>query len=191
MKYIVVVDMQKDFVNGALGSADAQIIVPNVVAKLNSMRDEGGALIFTYDTHDANYLDTIEGKKLPVPHCILGTEGWELIDELVPFTEDLAFDHPDVEPFAAFGNVYKPTFGSLDLVNLLYHLEDEDPSQKVDEIVVMGLCTDICVISNVMLLKAAFPDVTIKVVESCCAGVTSDTHNNAINAMKMCHIDIV
>lgn len=191
MRYVIVVDMQKDFVSGALGSADAQKIVPNVVAKLTSMRDEGGAIVFTYDTHNANYLDTVEGKKLPVPHCILGTEGWELIDELIPFTEDLAFDHPNVAPFSCDGNVYKPTFGSLDLVNLLYHLEDEHPSQKVDEIIVMGLCTDICVISNVMLLKAAFPEATIKVVEDCCAGVTPDTHNNAINAMKMCHIDIV
>ena len=191
MKYIVVVDMQKDFVKGSLGSAHAQAIVPNVVNKLNELREEGGNLIFTFDTHDVDYEYTKEGEKLPVLHCVIGTEGWEIVDELYPFMSDVAFDHPDVNPFSCEGKVFKPTFGSLNLINLLYALEEEDMNQKVEEILVMGLCTDICVISNVMLLKAAFPNADIKVVESCCAGVTPETHKNAIEAMKMCHIDII
>lgn len=186
MRYVIVVDMQKDFITGALGSKQARDIVPTMVRTLEGYRHTDTALIFTQDTHNDNYLNSMEGKKLPVPHCALGTEGWEIIDELVSYTTDVDYAHPDLAPFAANGKIYKPTFGSLDLVNLLYNFEE-----KIDEIVLMGVCTGICVISNTLLLKAAFPNIPIKVIENCCACVSEDTHHTAINAMKLCQIDII
>lgn len=186
MKCVIVVDMQKDFVHQNLGTLEAKSIIPNIITELEEYREEGAYLIFTQDTHDANYLNIMEGKKLPVPHCILGTEGWEIIDELAAYTIDADFSHPDLAPYAAEGKIYKPTFGSLDLVNLLYNLEE-----SIDEIVLMGVCTGICVISNTLLLKAAFPNIPIKVVENCCACVSPNTHKTAIEAMKLCHIDII
>lgn len=189
MKYVIVVDMQKDFVTGPLGSPEAQLTARFIAEELPKYRSKDTALIFTQDTHYNDYLNTIEGQKLPVPHCILGTEGWEIIDELNGIGE--GFYIPNVLPFCnERGRVFKETFGSLDLVNLLYHL-DGCGRTSVDEIVVMGVCTGICVISNVMLLKAAFPNTPIKVVSAGCACVSKETHGNALKAMELCHIDIV
>ncbi|MGN0335766.1 MAG: cysteine hydrolase family protein [Lachnospiraceae bacterium] len=170
MKLLVVVDMQKDFVNGALGTPEARAIVDNVVNKVKQAKEEGCDIIFTLDTHEENYLQTLEGKNLPVEHCIRGTAGWKLIPELRPLTVGCRV-------------IEKPTFGSTKL-SYLAVIGD------YDEIELIGLCTDICVISNALLLKAAVPEIPVKVDASCCAGVTPESHRNALNAMKMCQIGI-
>lgn len=166
-KTLVVIDMQKDFVDGSLGTPEAEAMVPKLVEKIARERKQGTDLIFTKDTHEENYLDTQEGKKLPVRHCIRGTEGWRLIPELEEY------DSKALE---------KPTFGSVKLPSLL---------EEADIIEVVGLCTDICVISNALLLKAHYPEKQIQVDASCCAGVTPESHQNALGAMKMCQIDII
>lgn len=168
-RLLIVVDMQKDFVDGALGTEEAQAIVPGVVKKIEAYREEEDEVVFTLDTHFDNYMDTMEGRKLPVPHCVKGTPGWELIEELQPV------------PGRRFE---KSTFGSRKLAS--YVLEGGYESVEL-----VGLCTDICVISNTLLIKAAVPDIPICVDAGCCAGVSPETHENALNAMKMCHIDIV
>ena len=168
MKVLVVVDMQNDFIDAALGTKEAVAIVPNVVEKI---RNFDGKVIFTRDTHEANYMDTQEGKNLPVPHCIRGTIGWELNPEIEALRKEDAFD--------------KPSFGSLELGAYLKELSD------VEFIEFVGLCTDICVISNVMITKAALPEVPVIVDASCCAGVTPESHQNALNAMKMCQVQVI
>jgi len=167
MKYLIVVDMQVDFITGSLGSSLATAIVPNVVEKVKSF---DGKVIFTRDTHFADYMQTQEGKKLPVPHCIKDTAGWQVCDELKPYVDTV---------------IDKITFGSVDLPQIL-----KDYDEKIDAIELCGLCTDICVISNAMILKAAFPEVPITVDASCCAGVTVESHNTALNAMKAVQIEI-
>ena len=167
MKYLVVVDMQNDFITGSLGSALATAIVPYVVENVKTF---DGKVIFTRDTHEEDYLRTQEGQKLPVKHCIRNTAGWQICDELKAFAACV---------------IDKITFGSVDLPKLL--LECGDP---IEEIELCGLCTDICVISNAMILKAAFPDVLISVDGSCCAGVTMESHRIALDAMKAVQIEI-
>lgn len=165
---LVVVDMQKDFIDGALGTKEAEAIVENVADRIRSFT---GEVIFTRDTHGENYLNTQEGKKLPVPHCIKGSEGWELDRRLEPLctAERKVFD--------------KPTFGSVELAEYL-------KNQAPDKITLIGLCTDICVISNAIMLKAYLTETEIAVVENCCAGVTPESHANALEAMKMCQINV-
>lgn len=170
MKLLVVVDMQKDFVDGALGTKEAQAIVDNVVKKVTEEKEAGTQIIFTMDTHETDYLETAEGKNLPVEHCIRGSEGWKLIPPLQPLTSGCRL-------------IEKPTFGSTKLSHLV-------ASNNYDEIELIGLCTDICVISNALLLKAAVPETPISVDASCCAGVTPESHKNALEAMKMCQIII-
>lgn len=170
MKLLVVVDMQKDFVDGALATKEAQAIVDNVVKKVKEEKEAGSQIIFTMDTHGTNYLETAEGKNLPVEHCIRETSGWELIAPLRPLADGCKI-------------VEKPTFGSTKLAHLT-------ASGNYDEIELIGLCTDICVISNALLLKAAVPETPIFVDASCCAGVTPESHKNALEAMKMCQIII-
>ena len=168
MKYLIVVDMQVDFINGALGSDLAVAIVPNVVEKVKSF---DGKVIFTRDTHFKDYMNTQEGKNLPVPHCIKDTDGWQIYDELKPYA-DVIID--------------KLTFGSIELPDFIKSFNE--PIEKIE---LCGLCTDICVISNAVVLKAAFPEVPIAVDSSCCAGVTVESHNNALNAMKVIQIEII
>ena len=168
MKILVVVDMQNDFITGALGSAEAVKIVPAVVEKVKSF---DGKVIFTRDTHFEDYLDTQEGKNLPVKHCVKDTDGWQICDELKDFANDV---------------VDKITFGSVDLPKVI-----KDSTNMVDEIELCGLCTDICVISNSMILKVAFPETKMTVDANCCAGVTPQSHENALNAMKMCQIAVI
>lgn len=168
--YLIVVDMQKDFIDQALGTKEAVSIVDNVV---NLVKDFDGEVIFTRDTHKENYMDTFEGKNLPVPHCIFNTEGWEICDELKPYVKRV---------------IDKPTFGSVDLMEVL---KKENKINPISSITLVGLCTDICVISNTLLIKAALPEVEIIVDASCCAGVSVESHKNALNAMKMCHIKII
>ena len=179
MKVLVVVDMQNDFIDGALGTPEAQAIVPNVKAKIEAARENGDMIIFTRDTHDENYLNTMEGKRLPVPHCIKDTYGWQITDAIPYNLEDI---------------LNKPTFGSFILAEELYghcYFGNEEDGTEVEEIEFIGLCTDICVISNVMMTKGYLPNMKITVDASCCAGVTPESHKNALEAMKMCHIDII
>ena len=168
---LLVIDMQNDFIDGALGTPEAVAIVPKVREKIRSF---DGTVLFTRDTHGENYMETQEGKNLPVPHCIRGTEGWQIRPEL----EELRVTEP----------IDKGTFGSDELGKILRDLNDEDP---IGSITVIGLCTDICVISNALLAKAFLPEVPIEVDASCCAGVTPESHENALKAMASCQIRIV
>ncbi len=170
MKALIVVDMQNDFIDGALGTKEAVAILPHVREKIDIYRKNGDTVIFTRDTHDENYMDTMEGKKLPVPHCIKGTKGWEISDCLGTENSEI---------------IDKPTFGSTELAERIKALKD------LDEVELIGLCTDICVISNTLLIKAALPEMNISVDSACCAGVTPESHENALAAMKMCHINII
>ena len=167
MKYLIVVDMQNDFISGALGSADAVGIIPAVKALIEGF---DGNIIFTRDTHTEDYLSTREGKRLPVKHCIKDTEGWQICDELKPYAKQV---------------VDKVTFGSTELSDIIR--ATADPC----EITLCGLCTDICVISNAMLLKAEFPEADIRVVASASAGVSTESHNTALAAMRAVQIDII
>lgn len=188
MRYFIIVDMQGDFVHGVLGSPEAHTAAKELAQRLPKYNDGNTAVIFTQDTHYVDtYESTLEGQKLPVPHCFSGTPGWEILPELIEAAK--GFISVDALPFIDNSHVYKETFGSLDLINGLYSAED--CGTPVEEIIVAGVCTDICVISNVMLLKAAFPNVPIKVIANCCAGVTPDTHQNALNAMAQCHIEVI
>ncbi len=172
-KLLVVVDMQNDFIDGTLGTPEAVIIVPNVVKKIN---DWDGDIVCTEDTHFVNYLDTNEGKHLPVPHCIRGTKGWEINDAVLNAVK------------LKNGNecwyVRKNTFGSTELAA-------EIMNSKYDYVELVGLCTDICVVSNALLIKAKCPEIDIAVDASCCAGVTPESHKAAITTMKMCQIDVI
>lgn len=170
-KLLVVVDMQVDFVNGALGTKEAEAIVPAVVKKIKEEIAAGSTVVFTRDTHQDNYLSTQEGRNLPVIHCVEGTEGWQLIPELCDLAEGRKIFN-------------KGTFGSIQLAHYA-------AANSFDAIELIGLCTDICVISNAMILKAALPEVPVSVCAECCAGVTPESHNNALAAMKMCQIGIV
>ncbi|MGN0311837.1 MAG: cysteine hydrolase family protein [Lachnospiraceae bacterium] len=167
MKTLVVVDMQKDFIDGALGTKEAVAIVPKVVEKIAKYRKNGDQIIFTRDTHQKDYLNTQEGRNLPVEHCIEGTAGWQISDKLEVNPEDTVIN--------------KVTFGYVWPKEMI----------KGDEIELIGLCTDICVISNALGLKAVYPEIPITVDESCCAGVTPESHKNALEAMKMCQIKVV
>ncbi len=171
-KVLVVVDMQKDFVDGALGSKEAIAIVPSVVKKI---KEFDGEIFVTYDTHFENYMDTSEGKKLPVRHCIKGTDGWELNDEVKQ-----ALNAKKFTP------VEKKTFGSVDLPVLIKEaIGDDDFTVEL-----IGLCTDICVVSNALIIKAGFPEAPISVDAACCAGVTPEKHEAALETMRSCQIDV-
>ena len=171
-KILIVVDMQNDFIDGALGTPEAVAILPNVKNKIETF---DGQVIFTRDTHTDDYMNTAEGKNLPVPHCIKDTHGWQIADALLPYTKDAII-------------IDKPTFGSIALAELL---QKEDQNKAIDEVTLIGLCTDICVISNAMLAKAALPEITVSVDASCCAGVTPESHDRALEAMKPCQIQVV
>ncbi len=168
MKYLIVVDVQKDFVDKALGTKEAVAIIPRVKRKIAEAKANGGRVIFTRDTHQTDYLQTNEGKYLPVEHCIENSDGWQLYDGL-----------------GAEGCliVNKPTFGYLDWKK---HIEDSEGL----EIELIGLCTDICVVSNALILKALFPNAAISVDSSACAGVTPSSHDAALFTMKMCQIEV-
>lgn len=171
-KLLIVVDMQNDFVDGALGSEGAIKIVDNVVKKIV---DFSGDIFVTYDTHFKNYMQTAEGKKLPVPHCIKGTYGWRLNEKVALALQGKKYTE-----------VEKITFGSVDLPEMIKNVVDKDEFT----IELVGLCTDICVVSNALLLKANFPEVEISVDSTCCAGITPESHNAALKTMEMCQINI-
>ncbi len=172
MNTLIVVDMQKDFIDGSLGTDEAVTIVKNVKSKIDAYRKAGGQIIFTRDTHHADYLETQEGHKLPVEHCIEGTPGWQIADELEIKAEDIIINK------VSFGHDWSKEIAA-------------DPKFiKGEEIELIGLCTDICVISNALVLKTVFPEKAIYIDSACCAGVTPESHNNALEAMKMCQINI-
>ena len=190
-KVLVIVDMQNDFVDGALGTPEAQAIVPKVADYIRTHADKNTVLVFTKDTHEVNYMDTQEGKHLPVAHCIKDTYGWELAPAIQEALYDVRgkYDSCDTYfPYMTDHIITKPSFGSLDFVNLLYALNDD---YGIDEVTLMGLCTGICVMSQCMLAKATLPEVPIRVVEECCACVTPDSHKTAIDAMRLCQIEII
>ncbi len=168
-KYLIVVDVQKDFVDGALGTKEAVAIIPRVKEKIEEYRKNGDKIIFTRDTHSADYLNTNEGKYLPVEHCIEGTDGWQIY-------EGLDTDGAEI--------VNKPTFGYLGWGDYIENTENLS-------IELIGLCTDICVVSNALILKAQYPEATVMVDSSACAGVTPETHSSAIATMNMCQIEII
>lgn len=182
MKVLVVVDMQNDFITGSLGTPEAQAIVPNVKKKIEESVKNGDLIIFTRDTHADDYLESREGKKLPVKHCVYGTAGWSITGEILP-------------P-GSYDKVYtmdKYTFGSFRLAQMI-HIEllaRDIPMEQVSEIELIGLCTDICVVSNALLIKAAYYDkVEVSVDATCCAGVTPETHEAALKTMEMCQINV-
>ena len=164
-KTLIVVDMQNDFIDMALGTKEAVAIVPNVKAKIDAYAKAGHQIIYTRDTHEENYLDTPEGRKLPVPHCIRGTKGWQIADGLY-------IDGCKI--------IDKPNFGWP-------NWKDE----ALEDVELIGLCTDICVVSNALIIKAAFPEASVKVDAACCAGVTPESHDAALLTMRMCQIDIL
>lgn len=161
---LIVVDMQNDFISMALGTPEAVAILPKVKQKIKEYISRGDEIIFTRDTHNENYLNTPEGKKLPVPHCIRGSIGWELADGI--YVEGCRI-------------IDKPNFG--------WPYWDLEDLRKVE---IVGLCTDICVVSNALIIKAQFPDIELTVDSSCCAGVTPESHEAALTTMKMCQIDV-
>lgn len=175
MKVLVVVDMQRDFINGALGTSEAEAIVPKVAEKI---RNWDGAVIATRDTHAENYMDTREGKYLPVPHCIIDTKGHKIDREVMKAFHELPSQNTTI--------INKPTFGSTLLPELI-----RTNFGTPESIELCGLCTGICVLSNAILLKAHFPDTDIAVDASCCACVTPESHKTALEAMKLCQIEIV
>ena len=169
---LVVVDMQNDFIGGALGTKEAQDILPSVRARIAQARERGETVAFTRDTHGEDYLSTQEGKNLPVPHCIRGTEGWQIIPELKDAADQSG------------KKVEKDTFGSMELGRYLSEAGYEEAE-------LVGVCTDICVISNAMTMKAFVPEMVIAVDAACCAGVTPESHRTALKAMKSCQIHVV
>ncbi len=173
-RVLIVVDMQKDFIDGALGTKEAVAIVPSVINKIKEYENANDLIFYTKDTHFENYMETLEGKYLPVPHCIKDTDGWQIPSEILR-------GHYD-------NIVEKYTFGSKELFDDLLDLYQEEPFVSIE---LVGLCTDICVVSNALLAKAYFTDVDIIVDSSSCAGVTVDSHNKALDTMKMCQIQIL
>ena len=164
-KTLIVVDMQKDIIDGALGTKEAVAIVENVKKKIAAYQANGDEIIFTRDTHQPNYMSTNEGKYLPVPHCIEGTDGWKIWEGLEV-------------PGALCVN--KPSFGYLNWA-----------AYKLEEVELIGLCTDICVVSNALIIKALYPEIKVSVDASCCAGVTPESHAAALTTMKMCQVEVI
>jgi nicotinamidase-related amidase len=163
-KTLIVIDMQNDFIDGSLGTKEAVAIVENVKKKIAEYSQAGDEIIFTRDTHQKNYLETNEGKHLPVEHCIEGTQGWQIAEGLEV-------------PGAIYIN--KPSFGYMDWRK--YNLE---------EVELVGLCTDICVVSNALIIKATYPEINVSVDSDCCAGVTPESHQAALTTMKMCQVQV-
>lgn len=176
-KILVVVDMQNDFIDGPLGTPEARAIVDNVCAKIHE--GEWDAVYSTFDTHHTNYLDTQEGKKLPITHCLMSTYGWEQNDKVWNEAEN-----------AEHISLFKPSFGSIDLVTDIFNYGSHSDLSDL-EVTLIGVCTDICVVSNALLLKAHYPEMKIVVDASCCAGSTPEKHYMALEVMKSCQVDVV
>jgi nicotinamidase-related amidase len=185
MKILVLVDLQNDFIDGTLGSKEAQAIVPNVINKLDDIDMKETLVIMTQDTHYDDYLDTLEGKYLPVKHCIIDTPGWEInkdIANAVDSKDRITIDYEKINN----GRICKNTFGSDDLREFIMKYKDD-----IEEMEFIGLCTDICVVSNVLMARQSMPNTRIVVDASCCAGVTPEKHKAALETMRSCQIDVV
>lgn len=188
MKIIVVVDMQNDFIDGALGSPEAQAIVPVMVERLKELNSNDNIIVFTKDTHYDDYMNTQEGKNLPIPHCIEGTPGWSICKPIASFVDyGSNFCYPYNKNITN-GRIFKNTFGSIHLAETI---QDILLDSQVEEVILMGVCTDICVVSNAMLIKAFCPEVQVTVDASCCAGVTPERHLAALETMKSCQIKVI
>ncbi len=174
-KVLIVVDMQNDFIDGALGTREAQAIVPAAADRIRAYRGAGLPVIATLDTHGEDYMDTREGKWLPVPHCVKGTHGWRLRAEIAALLEGCRL-------------VEKPTFGSVRLPSIVSEIAQGADHLSIE---LIGLCTDICVVSNALLLKASFPEADVSVAAACCAGVTPEKHEAALETMRSCQIDVI
>ena len=174
-RFLIAVDLQKDFIDGSLGTAQARAIVPAAAERIRACREAGWEVIATLDTHGEDYMDTAEGRKLPVIHCVKGTPGWELD----PAVKDALGDSMTLE---------KPTFGSVRLPEIIAGKVSGEDRLVIS---LLGLCTDICVVSNALLLKAHFPGAEISVAAACCAGVTPEKHLAALETMRSCQIDII
>ena len=166
---LIVIDMQKDFLTGALANANEKTVTKNVKKKIQSWRNAGKEILFTRDTHGENYMQTQEGKILPVPHCIKNTDGWQIVEGLNEPT-DKVFD--------------KPTFGSVELATYVQ-------AGGYDRVELVGVCTDICVVSNAILIKAFCPETVVAVDGACCAGVTQESHDAALKTMAACQVELV
>lgn len=186
MRVLVVVDCQVDFVNGALGSIAAQSIIPHMRERIKEYSDGETLILFTKDTHEENYLETFEGVRLPVEHCVRGTPGWSLVKDISTLADGysnfLIFSNEEV----IRSRILKNTFGSIKLCEILKRYENE-----ITDITFMGFCTDICVVSNVLMARAYLPNTRIIVDASCCAGTTLEKHLAALEVMKSCQIDVI
>ena len=186
MRVLVVVDVQKDFVDGALGSIAAQSIILHMRERIKEYADGETLILFTKDTHEENYLETFEGVRLPVEHCVRGTPGWSLVKDISTLADGysnfLIFSDEEV----IHSRILKDTFGSTKLVEILKQYEKE-----ITDITFMGFCTDICVISNALMARAYLPNTRIIVDASCCAGTTLEKHLAALEVMKSCQIDVI
>ena len=186
MRVLVVVDVQKDFVDGALGSMTAQSIIPHMRERIKEYADGDTLILFTKDTHDENYLKTLEGDKLPIPHCVRGTPGWSLIKDISTLADGYSNFLLYSDGEVVRSRVLKETFGSIKLCEILKKYEYE-----IEDIVFMGFCTDVCVISNALMARAYLPNTRIIVDASCCAGTTLEKHLAALEVMKSCQIDVI
>ncbi len=180
IRLLLVIDMQNDFITGALGNDECRAVVPKVIARMEQARKDGWKIICTQDIHEDNYLETGEGRRLPVEHCLRGTNGAELIDEIEEFMTRYDDHH---ELFLSESPFEKSAFGSTDLSNALKKYD-------IEEIELIGVCTDICVISNAMILRSDYPEIEVSVNQQCCAGVSPESHKNALMAMQGCQINI-
>ena len=187
MELLIVVDMQNDFIDGSLGTPEARKIVPNVVEKIKSVTGSDVVVMATKDTHQSNYFQTREGHALPVAHCIEGTAGWSINDQV-----SSALKTPGLRllslPDVVAGRINKVTFGSIEMMK---HVQELSQQHTITKVTLIGLCTDICVISNAMLMQTALPEAQIVVDAKCCAGVTPESHLTALSAMRSCQIEII
>ena len=191
-KITIVIDMQNDFLTGALANPDAVSIIPSVIEEIKT----ADYVVYTRDTHGSDYMETQEGKKLPVPHCIKGTGGHSIVNEVFEAWinhatgENRYMSGYDAYPIMDMNpiRVEKLTFGSIELQNILYDMNER---MGVEEVTLMGLCTGICVMSNAILAKATLPEAQVNVVADCCACVTPESHKTALEAMKLCQINII
>lgn len=190
MKVLVIIDMQNDFIDGVLGTPEAQAIVPKVIEKINAT-DKDTVVIFTKDTHYEDYLKTQEGELLPISHCVKGTDGWNIHKDVRAawlHKEGACILSKEMFDIEDNNTILKEAFGSIQLGELLKQMDIMQV--EIEEIELVGLCTDICVISNAMIVKAFLPDTKITVDANCCAGVTPQSHKNALDAMRACQINI-
>ena len=188
-KYLIVIDVQNDFITGSLRNEEAIRKLPNILKKVRETDVNETMILATQDTHGENYLETLEGQKLPVPHCIYSSWGWQIENELYRLLTEVkpAEVTNMAKPGTGVGIITKPTFGSLELLDDIYTEVEDTPA----EFEIVGYCTDICVVSNALLLRAKFPEAKITVDAACCAGVTPELHKAALAVMKSCQIDII